>query len=101
MSAVKKSKSAPEVKAKLWPKLALLVLFVGVIVGFFAFGGQNYVNLATIKQNRDALLAYTSEHYVLALVVAFLVYSASTSFSLPGGLVLSLTIGMLFGRWVG
>ena len=30
-----------------------------------------------------------------------MVYAGAVAFSLPGGLVLSLTMGFIFGRWVG
>jgi uncharacterized membrane protein YdjX (TVP38/TMEM64 family) len=84
-----------------WLKIALAVLFVGAIVAFFALGGQHYLTLESIKANRDALLSYTESHFAAAVAIAFLVYVASTAFSLPGGLVLSLTMGFIFGRWVG
>jgi uncharacterized membrane protein YdjX (TVP38/TMEM64 family) len=84
-----------------WLKLLILLVFVGGAIAFFALGGQNYVSLDTIKQNRDALLGFTENHYALMLLIAFLVYAASTALSLPGGLVLSLTMGFLFGRWAG
>ncbi|MGB8338858.1 MAG: TVP38/TMEM64 family protein [Burkholderiales bacterium] len=84
-----------------WVKLAILAVFIGGIAAFFVFGGQKYLNLDSIKQNRDLLLNYTRDHYALALVGAFLIYTASTALSLPGGIVLSLMCGFLFGRWGG
>ena len=84
-----------------WIKVALLALFIGVVVAFFAFGGQQYLTLDTIKANRDALLRFTEEHYAAALVIAFFIYAGAVAFSLPGGLILSLTMGFVFGRWVG
>ena len=82
-------------------KLALVAALALVIVAFFAFGGERYLSLDVVKANRDALLAFTNAHYVAALAIAFVVYVAATAFSVPGGLVLSLTRGFLFGRWVG
>lgn len=84
-----------------WVKVALFALFVSGIVAFFALGGQHYLSLETIKANRDALLQFTEQHYVAALAIAFLIYVGATAFSLPGGLLLSLTTGFIFGRWVG
>jgi uncharacterized membrane protein YdjX (TVP38/TMEM64 family) len=84
-----------------WLKILLVLVFAGGIAAFFALGGQKYVSLDTIKQNRDALIGFTEQHYGLMLSAAFLIYTASTALSLPGGLVLSLTTGFLFGRWVG
>ena len=82
-------------------KLSLVALFVGVVVAFFALGGHRYLSLDAIKANRDALLAFTQAHFAASLAIAFVVYVAATAFSLPGGLVLSLTVGFLFGRWIG
>ena len=82
-------------------KLALVALFVGVVVAFFALGGHRYLSLDAIKANRDALLAFTQQHFAASLAIAVVVYVAVTAFSLPGGLVMSLTVGFLFGRWIG
>ncbi len=84
-----------------WVKVGLLLLFAGGIIAFFAFGGQHYLTLESIKANRDALLAFTQAHFVTALVIAFFVYAGATALSLPGGLLLSLATGFVFGRWVG
>jgi len=82
-------------------RIVLVALFAGTLVAFFALGGPEYVNLATIKRHRDTLLAFTDAHYAASLVIAFIVYAGAVTFSLPGGLVLSLTMGFVFGRWVG
>ena len=82
-------------------RVAIVALFAGAIVAFFALGGQEYLSLATIKRHRDTLLAFTDAHFVAALAIAFLVYAGQVAFSLPGSLVLSLTVGFVFGRWVG
>jgi uncharacterized membrane protein YdjX (TVP38/TMEM64 family) len=82
-------------------RIALAALFVAVLVAFFALDGQRYLSLEAIKGNRDALLQFAANHYVEALAIGFIVYVAATAFSLPGGLVLSLTMGFIFGRWIG
>jgi len=82
-------------------RIILALVFAGAVAGFFALGGYRYLTLDTIKDNRDALLAFTQAHYAQAVVIAFLVYVAAAAFSLPGGLILSLTCGFLFGRWAG
>ncbi len=71
------------------------------IVAFFALDGPRYLDVATIKQHRDALLAFTQQHRVAALAAAFAIYVLVVAFSVPGAAVLSLTLGFLFGRWVG
>ena len=83
------------------PRVALLVIFAGALIAFFALGGNEYLHLQTVRQHRDALQAFVASHYAAALLIAFVVYAAATAFSLPVAVVLSLTIGFLFGRWVG
>jgi uncharacterized membrane protein YdjX (TVP38/TMEM64 family) len=85
----------------LWLKLAIAGVFAGGIVAFFALGGQRYLSLDAVKANRDALLAFADRNFVAALAIAFVVYAGTVALSLPGGLVLSLTTGFVFGRWVG
>jgi uncharacterized membrane protein YdjX (TVP38/TMEM64 family) len=93
--------SPPPSSGRPWGKLVVIALFAGAIAAFFALGGQDYLSLETIKANRDALLSFADRHFVPALAIAFIVYVAATALSLPGGLVLSLTMGFIFGRWVG
>ena len=82
-------------------KIALLVVFTGGIAAFFALGGEHYLTLEAIKSNRDALLTFTNEHFLAAIAIGFIVYVSAVAFSLPGGLILSLTTGFVFGRVVG
>jgi uncharacterized membrane protein YdjX (TVP38/TMEM64 family) len=84
-----------------WLKILIVLLLLGGLIGFFALGGQRYVNLETLKANRDLLLQFTTQHYAAMLAIAFTAYAVSTALSLPVGLILSLTCGFLFGRWVG
>ena len=92
---------APPLPGRPWGKLLIVALFVGAIAAFFAFDGQHYLSLETIKANRDALLSFADRHFVAALAIAFVVYAGAIALSLPGGLVLSLAMGFIFGRWVG
>jgi len=82
-------------------RLVLIAALAIVVVAFFSLHGERYLSLEAVKANRDALLAFTNAHYVAALAIAFALYVLATTLSVPGGLVLSLTSGFLFGRWVG
>jgi uncharacterized membrane protein YdjX (TVP38/TMEM64 family) len=84
-----------------WVRLALLAVFVGAVVAFVALGGPRYLSLDTIQSHRDSLLLWTRQHFAASLAIAFLVYAGAVAFSIPGAVILSLTIGFLFGRWVG
>ena len=39
------------------PRAALLAIFAGALIAFFALGGNEYLHLQTVKQHRDALHA--------------------------------------------
>jgi uncharacterized membrane protein YdjX (TVP38/TMEM64 family) len=82
-------------------KAALVVLFAVVLALFFLLGGDRWLSLEFIRDNRERLLAFTASHYGLMLLAAALVYILATAFSVPGGAVLSLAMGMVFGRGVG
>lgn len=84
-----------------WIKTLIIIMFVGVLVAFFALGGQKYLTLDALQQNRDALIEFTRQHYWQAMLLACVVYTLATAFSIPGGILLTLTMGFLFGRWVG
>jgi uncharacterized membrane protein YdjX (TVP38/TMEM64 family) len=93
--------SNPDSRGKTWIKIAIVAVFAFALIAFFALGGQKYLSLDTIKANRDGLLAFTRDHRIAMLAIAFLVYAAAVALSLPGALLLSLTCGFLFGRWLG
>lgn len=80
--------------------LTASVLLVG-IGAFFYFDLGQYLSLNALKANRDALLQYTASHYELAAVLFIFVYILQTAFSLPGGAVLTVTGGFLFGSLMG
>lgn len=84
-----------------WKKVLILFFFIGGFSAYFLLGGDQYLNFETLKANRDRLLAYTHNHYGSILIGAMAVYTVSTALSLPVATILSLTIGFLFGLWVG
>jgi uncharacterized membrane protein YdjX (TVP38/TMEM64 family) len=79
--------------------LPLLVLMAGLI-GFFAFDLDRYVTFDALRQHREHLLAFVDEHSLRAALLFMAVYVAAVAMSLPGGTVLSLIGGFLFGAVV-
>jgi len=77
-----------------------LVFLIG-IGAFFYFDLGQYLSLDSLKANRDLLLNYTESNYGLAAAVFILVYILQTTFSLPGGAILTVTGGFLFGSLMG
>jgi uncharacterized membrane protein YdjX (TVP38/TMEM64 family) len=84
-----------------WPKVLLVLCFVGALVAFYAFDVGRYLDLDALRASREALLAFAERHYAAALTIAFVAYAAAAALSLPVATVLSLALGFLFGRWIG
>ena len=82
-------------------KKNLIWLLPIAIVAFFLFRGPQLLSLENIRDHRQTLIDFTARHYWLMLWVCGIGYSLSTALSLPGGTVLSLLLGFLFGRWTG
>lgn len=79
----------------------LIWLIPVAIAAFFLLDGPQLLSLDNIREHRQALIDFTERHYLLMLLACGIAYSLSTALSLPGGTVLSLLLGFLFGRWVG
>ena len=79
--------------------LPLAVILVAASVGFFTL--KDYLSFETLRDNREALLAFRDVNYI-GIVAAFLaVYIVIVAFSLPGAAVASVTGGFLFGLTLG
>ena len=78
--------------------LAVIALGIG---GFFALGLDDYVTFEALRENRQVLVELVAKHAVLAVLLYMLVYAAATGLSLPGGAVLTVTGGFLFGALAG
>ena len=75
------------------PAAAMLAL---IALGY-AFGVHHYVSLASLAENREALRIFVGDHLFLAVLLYMAVYVAVVSLSLPGGAVMSIAGGLLFG----
>ncbi|MCK4842536.1 MAG: TVP38/TMEM64 family protein [Methylococcales bacterium] len=82
-------------------KFLVFLLFCLIITVFYLVDGQQWLNLETLKQNRNTLLNYAEQHYLFLYLVCGLLYIVMTALSLPGGSIFSLAFGFLFGRWMG
>ena len=68
---------------------------------FFYFDVGQYFSLEALKANRDDLLAYTNANFTAAVILYVAVYVLQTAFSLPGGALMTLAGGFLFGSVLG
>ena len=79
--------------------LPLLVLLVGLGL-FFAFGLQDQLSCAALRDNRAWLGAWVAEHRLLAIPSFMALYAAAVALSVPGGALLTVAAGFLFGTVV-
>ncbi|MDD9856114.1 MAG: TVP38/TMEM64 family protein [Gammaproteobacteria bacterium] len=82
-------------------KIAVIAALMLGVAAFFYFDGWSYLSFDYLKQNRDRLLDYAHANYASAVLIFIGVYIAQTAFSLPGGLILTLAGGFLFGSVLG
>ena len=82
-------------------KIVIALLLAAGIAAFFYFDLGQYLSLDALKKNRDSLLAYTESNFGVAVALFICVYMIQTAFSLPGGAILTLAGGFLFGSLLG
>lgn len=66
-----------------------------------AFTLRDYLSFETLRDNREALLAFRDAHYLATVAVFMAAYVAIVAFSLPGATVATLTGGFLFATFPG
>ncbi len=72
--------------------------FIVVLALFFWSGLGRYLSFESLRENQEALKTWVSAYGALAVVAYVLIYAVVTAFSLPGGAVMSITGGFLFGN---
>lgn len=77
--------------------IVLLLLFIGAIIALRLSGVGDLLTFENIQKNRDALLAYVRDNGIFSVAVYILIYAAAIAVNLPGGAVLTLAGGFLFG----
>lgn len=79
--------------------LPLLVILAVAVTGYFTLG--DYLTFETLRDNREALLAFRDANPALTVLCFMAVYVVIVAFSLPGAAVASLTGGFLFAVFPG
>lgn len=78
-------------------RLAPLVLLVAAMGLAYGMGWHELLSFKTIGLNYEALRSFIATHLGAALLLYMLLYIAVVALSLPGGLVMTLSGGLLFG----
>lgn len=74
-----------------------LIILVAAVIGVWMSGLADYLSFSALKEHRDSLKAFVSSQPVLAPLVFIGIYATATALSLPGGAMLTISSGFLFG----
>jgi len=80
--------------------IPLLVMVLGLVL-FFAFDLNQYLSFDALAEHRETLLAWVNAHGFVAPLTYMVTYVVVVAFSLPVGLVMTLSGGFLFGAVAG
>jgi uncharacterized membrane protein YdjX (TVP38/TMEM64 family) len=84
-----------------WRRLLPLAVLAAGLAAFFLFGLDDYLTFETLRDHRAWLLQQVAESAVLTSLIFVAIYIVVVAFSLPGGAVMTITGGFLFGQWLG
>ena len=77
----------------------LAIILIVAVIGFFTL--RDYLTFDTLRENREALLAFRDANFPGIVAVFITLYFVIVAFSLPGAAVASVTGGFLFGLTLG
>ncbi|AXI45187.1 hypothetical protein C1J03_03505 [Sulfitobacter sp. SK012] len=84
-----------EQKSALARYAPIAIITVVAIIGAFVLG--DYISFEALRDNREALIAFRDNNYVLTALAFIGIYILIVGFSLPGAAIATLTGGFLFG----
>jgi uncharacterized membrane protein YdjX (TVP38/TMEM64 family) len=76
--------------------LPIAVLGLGFVL-FFAFGLQRHISFETLQEHRGWLVAEVASNEVLVAASFMAIYALVVAFSIPGGAIMTISAGFLFG----
>jgi uncharacterized membrane protein YdjX (TVP38/TMEM64 family) len=82
-------------------RYALPAAVAAAVVAAYGLGAADLLSLETLRDHRGDLMAFVNHNAVLAVLAFMVAYAAATAVSLPGGAMLSIAGGFLFGSVLG
>jgi uncharacterized membrane protein YdjX (TVP38/TMEM64 family) len=79
--------------------LPLAVIIVAAVLGFIYL--REYLSFETLAENRETLIAFRDNNYLLTVLAFIGAYVVIVGFSLPGATIATLTGGFLFATFPG
>lgn len=86
-------------KSGLMRFVPLVVILVVAVIGAVTL--RDYLSFETLRDNREALIAFRDSNYTLTVLVFIAAYTTVVTFSLPGAAIASITGGFLFATFPG
>ena len=80
--------------------LPLLVLVAG-LVAILASGLHRYASFEALRDHRAWLLDQVARNFAASALIFAAIYALAVALSVPGGAVLTIAGGFLFGKWIG
>jgi uncharacterized membrane protein YdjX (TVP38/TMEM64 family) len=78
-------------------KVIIILIIVGIIAAIKLSGVTDYLTFENLKANKELLFEYVKENYFLSSIIFILSFIITVALSLPGGAVLTLAGGFVFG----
>ena len=82
-------------------KIFIALIFASLLSAFFYFDGQSYLNLESLKAQKEQLDQFYQANPAWVAVIYFSIYVLATAFALPAAAILTLAGGAIFGFSVG
>ncbi len=77
------------------------IILIALVAVIGAFTLRDYLSFDALAQNREALIAFRDNNYLLTVLVFIAAYVVIVAFSLPGATIATLTGGFLFATFPG
>ncbi|MFZ5908040.1 MAG: TVP38/TMEM64 family protein [Nitrospirota bacterium] len=77
-----------------------LIAVIGMIAVGIAYGLDHYLTFESLRKNREILLDFVDEHYVISVMI-YVVFFMSTAFFIPGAIIATITGGFMYGVLMG
>jgi uncharacterized membrane protein YdjX (TVP38/TMEM64 family) len=99
-TAIDTAPDASEAKSPIKRFAPLGIIALGLAL-FFYFDGPSYVNMDSLRENREVLAGFVQENFLLAFLGFIAAYAVLVAISFPGSSILTIVGGFLFGAFTG
>ncbi len=93
------AQTQPQAGFSLRRLLPLIGILAVAVIGYFTLG--DYLSFDSLRDNREALIDFRDQNYLLSVLLFMAIYIVIVAFSLPGAAIASLTGGFMFALFPG